>query len=850
MPRNDGILIRSGTVSPTASDFVIGEPAFDKSAGLLYIKTAAGVMAAIGGGGGSSGIVEAVSASAFPGTGTAGILYIATDSRRIYTWATSVYVELGPVGGSDSANWALFLPTSPTSVVATGGNAQASLVWSAPTGLLSQTPITDYVVQYSSNSGTTWTTFSDGVATSASATVTGLANSTAYTFRVAASNMIGTGSWSSSSNAVTPSSGDAYFGQVALLLKGDAMVDSSDYARTVTASGATISTSQAKFGTGSIYIAGSGYVSVPSDSIDLSGDFAVEFWVRLANGSSQQWVFGGDANANGYFMAGFNLTGAGQFWVGKAAVGWPLQFSGLSIANDTWTHVAFSRLGSSNRLYVNGAQVGSTITDSTAWVVNPSGLMIGNQTAGAAMNGYLDDIRITTTTAREYTGATIPVATSSLPDSGPQGFDSHWSQVSLMLHMDGASFVDSSPTPKAITVYGDAAQSSVQSKWGGKSLLIDSASKYLSIPSAGITFTGDFALECWVYMTGSANSYVLLEGRSNTSAYEDFVWYLHNGGYHGFVTAGGGGARLDGTTALIPQNQWTHIAIARSGGVIRAFVNGVRDATMVSYSGTITAASSTLKIGSNGSQGFSGYIDDYRITAGSGRGYVGATYSVPAATFQDSGPYVPDPYYADVSLLLHSNGTSFVDSSSSPKAITGSATLSATQSKWGGKSAIFDGSGSSLSVANSASLNLSGVDWAVEAWLYPTSNPQYTCVIGKRSGSNPTSWYCMVQYGVVGFYNGSSAYTQSGSISTDAWTHVAWSMTSGTLRIYVGGVRVGEWSSVSINEVDVPVEIGSHYSSLTEAFAGFIDDIRVTKNSSRGYVGATLVIPSSQLQDS
>lgn len=641
MPRTNKILIRSGTVAPTASDFAVGEPAFDKSAGKLYIKNDAGTMVELGtgsgGSSGASGIVEAVSVSAFPGTGTAGILYIATDSRRIFTWETSVYVELGPVGGSDSANWALFLPTSPTSVVATGGNAQASLVWSAPTGMLSQTPVTDYVVQYSSNSGTTWTTFSDGVATSASAIVTGLTNATAYTFRVAASNMIGTGSWSSSSNAVTPSSGDAYFGKVALLLKGDAMVDSSDYARTVTASGATISTSQAKFGTGSIYIAGSGYVSVPSDSIDLSGDFAVEFWVRLANGSSQQWVFGGDANANGYFMAGFNLTGAGQFWVGKAAVGWPLQFSGLSIANDTWTHVAFSRLGSSNRLYVNGAQVGSTITDSTAWVVNPSGLMIGNQTAGAAMNGYLDDIRITTTTAREYTGATIPVATSSLPDSGPQGFDSHWSQVSLLLHMDGtaASFVDSSPATRTVTAVGSATQSATQSKWGGKSGAFDGWS-YLSLPSAGITLTGDFALECWVFMTGSANSYVLLEGRNNTSAYEDFVWYLHNGGYHGFVTAAGGPARLDGTTALVPQNQWTHIAIARSGGVIRAFVNGVRDATMVSYSGTITAASSTLKIGSNGSQGFSGYIDDFRITAGSGRGYVGATLVIPSSQFQDS----------------------------------------------------------------------------------------------------------------------------------------------------------------------------------------------------------------------
>lgn len=48
MPRTNKILIRSGTVAPTASDFAVGEPAFDKSAGKLYIKNAAGAMVELG----------------------------------------------------------------------------------------------------------------------------------------------------------------------------------------------------------------------------------------------------------------------------------------------------------------------------------------------------------------------------------------------------------------------------------------------------------------------------------------------------------------------------------------------------------------------------------------------------------------------------------------------------------------------------------------------------------------------------------------------------------------------------------------------------------------------------------
>jgi hypothetical protein len=59
-------------------------------------------------------------------------------------------------------------------------------------------------VQYSSNSGSTWTTFSHSASTSTSASVTGLTNNTAYVFRVAAVTIIGVGGFSSASSSVTP----------------------------------------------------------------------------------------------------------------------------------------------------------------------------------------------------------------------------------------------------------------------------------------------------------------------------------------------------------------------------------------------------------------------------------------------------------------------------------------------------------------------------------------------------------------------------------------------------------------------------------------------------------------------
>ena len=95
------------------------------------------------------------------------------------------------------------ISNAPTSFKGAAGSKKVSLTWSAPTSTGGGS-VTDYVVQFSRNNGSTWTTFADGVSGSTSTTVTGLSAGVRYVFRVAAVNAAGTGAFSSKSATLTP----------------------------------------------------------------------------------------------------------------------------------------------------------------------------------------------------------------------------------------------------------------------------------------------------------------------------------------------------------------------------------------------------------------------------------------------------------------------------------------------------------------------------------------------------------------------------------------------------------------------------------------------------------------------
>lgn len=117
------------------------------------------------------------------------------------------------------------VPGSPSDVLGMPGNRLVDLQWVAPVSD-GGAPVSDYVIEQSSDGGVSWSLASDSVSSAVSATVTGLTNGVSYVFRVSAVNVAGTGAASAATaTAIRPRTvpvaaglpaGVATSGQVAL----------------------------------------------------------------------------------------------------------------------------------------------------------------------------------------------------------------------------------------------------------------------------------------------------------------------------------------------------------------------------------------------------------------------------------------------------------------------------------------------------------------------------------------------------------------------------------------------------------------------------------------------------------
>jgi hypothetical protein len=185
-----------------------------------------------------------------------------------------------------------------------------------------------------------------------------------------------------------------------------------------TVGNAQVSTTQAKFGTTSMYFDGTGdYLITPSStsspiqSFSFPGDYTIECWVRTSSFSTDQGIF--DTRNSGVSTLGVTVFFDTNSKINLFMNGLTRITSSTSYSTNTWYHIALVRSGSTNTLYVDGTSVGtytfsSSLTDNSLTV--GSVVNFRDTTSTYHFNGYMDDLRITKGYARYTTTFTPPTA--------------------------------------------------------------------------------------------------------------------------------------------------------------------------------------------------------------------------------------------------------------------------------------------------------------------------------------------------------------------------------------------------------------------------------------------------------
>lgn len=644
---------------------------------------------------------------------------------------------------------------------------------------------------------------------------------------------------------------DPFFKYVSMLLPGtgtngaqnNTFVDSSTNNFAVTRVGNTTQGTFTPYGSNwSNYFDGSGdYLGLPANvNLTLSGDFTIEFWINLTALTASQTVFN---NSNGNDRS-VQLDGTGANWVywdgtANRTIGTP--------ALNIWTHIALTRQTSTVKGFLNGVQ-GFSVSDSGTIDFSSGAVGYRQRTpAGASINGHISNFRIVKGTAvytANFTPSTTPLTAIT---------------NTSLLTCQSNRFIDNSTNNFTITKNGDVSvqrfspyspAAAYSTSTIGGSAYFDGTGDYLTTPATGqFAPTGDFTISFWYYPTVLVN-YGTPIGNYTANTSNDWLIESWADGTLKFYAAGGSPSVASAAGAL-KLGQWHYISMSRSGTTITGYINGVSQGTST-LSGTFGSASKLISIGAlpNGTAPITGYISDVKLLNGF------AITSVPTA---------PQTVTTGTSLLLNFTNGGIIDNAMMNDLETvGNAQISTAQSKFGGSSMYFDGTGDYLSTPSSPQYSFGTGDFTIEFWMY-SNNVSGVSQLGMFQMSDTAGGIKASLLNQMGIYQGATAPSGtalSGSIiasinntfvgattavlTTSTWYHIALVRSSGTVNLYVNGTSVGSASITSA--INGPyIGIGGFYST-SFLFNGYIDDLRVTKGYARytaNFTPPTAALPTS-----
>jgi hypothetical protein len=636
---------------------------------------------------------------------------------------------------------------------------------------------------------------------------------------------------------------DPYFEYVTMLLPGDGtngaqnntFLDSSTNNFTITRNGNTSQGTFAPFGSNwGNYFDGTGdWLSSPTNSAFEfgSGNFTIEYWFyvdRIPSGSAVGLL---SKRADESIYAPFNMFlsagGVLNLYMSTSGSNWEVgPLSTTALATGTWYHVAVTRSSNTVYMFLNGTSVGSTGTLSGALVTNSAALTIGANSESPAsttrLNGYISNLRFVKGTALYTANFTVPTAPLTAVTN------------TSLLTCQSNRFIDNSTNALTITRNGDVSiqrfspfnpTAAYSTTTIGGSGYFDGSGDSLTTSSLP-SFNGDFDIEFWVYSTAISTPFYLY--RSGDAYPLVSIQVSFSSALRADVSTDGATSTTLTHQSTAVAGQWNHVALTRSGTTVRLFLNGVVSSSTITVSGAISTTSAVTYLGT-GAALLTGYLSNLRVVQGS------AVY-----TSSFTPPSSPVTAITNTSLLLNFTNAGIIDNAMMNNLETVGATqISTAQSKFGGASMLFDGTGDVCVTANAPWMNFGTGNWTIEFWVY-ANNTSRADVVSKGSSSTFNPYVVQLSGGQINVYlsdNGagfSLVVNSSGSAYTvGSWVHVAVVRNGNTVTIYSNGTNVGSGSYTGSPAVTTdPLSIGGA-SNAAFSLNGYIDDLRITKGYAR-----------------
>ena len=217
-----------------------------------------------------------------------------------------------------------------------------------------------------------------------------------------------------------------------------------------------------------------------------------------------------------------------------------------------------------------------------------------------------------------------------------------------------------------------------------------------------------------------------------------------------------------------------------------------------------------------------------------------------------TGTTVGDVHFPNVKLLMPFNGSNGATSASdlsnknNTSSFSGNAQISTAQSKFGGSSLAFDGTGDKITIGDSYWNDaISTGDFTIEYWLRINVQSTSQRTITNYSGSsNGWGMYYSSSNYLEFFWNHSSTFYYinnatggaKSAIPNDTWTHVAVTRSDDTWRLFLNGTAENTRTSLAhtiVTSTRDELTLGCRPDTGTQYLNGYIDDLRITVGEAR-----------------